>query len=191
MGGGKESNASTGGDGVIDRELIRQAEALNFQEVGRIDMHYRIGSDDPEIWIEYLGASREGPREFVLGWHGRRIGFSGPNRLAEINLIADAADQSHVYQNTTAAMAPSRTYVIDRIGDPRRAWQNGQLVTVVPIYKFRDRNEQAIAIALILVGLSQFFQMSSLPKNWPRTSRVVIAPHLAQELESGAPINEC
>ncbi len=174
-------------DTITDRmeaEYQAQAEALNFRHLRD---ERRIVCDDPGIWVEDHGAMHpEAPHQFVLERHGSRIGFHLPIEMDEYKQVVDAAGPMEGYESGFPHVAGGWSWVLDDIGCHASRWDHDQhrSVDLAYRYRFENRAEQALVIALIRAAMVRHLHM--FPKMTPPRSRVLFTPALKERIASGA-----
>jgi len=104
----------------------------------------RIESDDPEIFVEVAGATQFGPIEFVLHWHGKKLGFglAGARR-------SESAPEVTIWFVDSLCQKIKRTRLLPCSSDSR-------LVLLTNCYAFVDEDEQNAALSLIEAALSAY-----------------------------------
>jgi hypothetical protein len=160
---------------MIDKKFLEQAEALNFRDLMRGG---RVVSDNPEIWVKDCGALREMGTEFYLSFGASRIGFREPPPDSRSRAEALAA----------AAPAPQRTktWVLEKVGCAVTGWEgdSAERRTVAEAHRFRNRDEQNFALALIFSALSRHVGMYYAVSG--ARARVLLTVGLEQALADGS-----
>jgi hypothetical protein len=103
----------------------------------------RIATDDPEVWVEDCGITRERGRGFVLHFDGKKIGFREPDSRDEF--VSGKGDSS-------------LTWTIGDIGDSVLGWDDAADTTVWKVFRYRfcDSAEQERVVELIRNAMSAY-----------------------------------
>ena len=125
----------------------------------------KIFSSDTDVWVDDLGINREGPREFVFHYKGKKIGLVKPSRP----------------ENNIKAVAPVKSSVtIERIGVAINRTVRGGVQHFCEAYSFEDLAEQEELVGLIVSALLVYSPMPT-----PDTA-VYFTKSLEMDLSSGA-----
>lgn len=136
---------------VMYENLLEKFEALNFRLVAE---KRRIECHDPSIWVEDYGTGYDFPREFVLSWYGKRIGFGEKYSRVTVSEAISIVNVGKPKEERIPLDYDGVTWIIGQMGQQVIRMGDREVLVHAKPFTFTGDEELQIVLAIIKVALS-------------------------------------